>query len=534
MLQRNCMLHRFTTLLSNVKAPPMLSFALFLCMSFYSFYFIKSRLLSLVMFFIFFIISLCCIIYNIILIKKRKKQNKMIYLLLIFSLSIVFASIAYHRFIISNLPPITLAKTKDIEKIKVILGSDAIPSGKKYYKANAKILNCTYKDGSSFSCKNEIILFIPSIFIKQNYMGGVSLKRGALGISSFSKGAILEVEGIFSKKDQKEGMLYSKKRFFVFQNSNVEFISWESRLYAGRAHARFFINRLLYSWKEAGSFLLALTTANKDFLSEDDVAAFRKAGLSHMLALSGMHLAIIGMLATFFASVFLNNRSLKLFIIIASFMFLFFAGASPSLIRAFIMLSIIAIAKLLYTKVNLLGILAFSFSLHLLAFPEDAITLSFALSYLALFGILALGIPLYNCFNSYLPNVINSSISASLSATLVTAPLIAVTLKDVSFTSLLATCIVGPMVSIFLILGLIFLSLSLALPMLHNFLGSLLNLLYKAIINTVYFFAQWPTFKFSGSRGEYILRFLPLLVIVSVLIIKKLIEEEENKKLIIE
>lgn len=528
------MLRRFNALLSNIKAPPMCSFACVLCVSFYSLYFINSLLLSFATFFIFLVVSLFCITHSITVFKKRKKQKKAIYVLLIFSLAFFFASIAYNRFIISNSPPITLAKTKNIEKIRVVLKNDAIPSGKKYYRVYATILSCTCKDGSSFSCKNEILLFIPSVFIQQNYMGRVILKRGAENISSFSKGAVLEVEGTFSEKDKKENILYSKRKFFVFQNSNVEFISWESRLYGARAYARFSINRLLYSWKDGGSFLLALTTANKDFLPESDITAFRKAGLSHMLALSGMHLAVIGMFATFFASIFLNNGALKLFIILASLMFLFFAGASPSLIRAFIMLSTIAIAKLLYARVNLLAILSLSFVLHLLAFPEDAITLSFALSYLALFGILALGIPLYNCFVSYLPNIINSSISTSLAATLATAPLIAISLKEISSASLFATCIVGPMVSIFLILGLVFLSLSLLLPMLHNFFGFLLNLLYKSIINVVYFFANWSTLKFSGTLWQYILIFLPLLVISGILIAKTLTEEKRNKELIIE
>ena len=48
----------------------------------------------------------------------------------------------------------------------------------------------------------------------------------------------------------------------------------------------------MYMWGSAGGLLLALLSASKEYTSSAFSDAFRLAGLSHILALSGMHVSI--------------------------------------------------------------------------------------------------------------------------------------------------------------------------------------------------------------------------------------------------
>ena len=241
-----------------------------------------------------------------------------------------------------------------------------------------------------------------------------------------------------------------------------------------------------------------------------------------------MHLAIIGFLSTYFASFLLNKKILKIFLIATSFAFLFFAGASPSLIRAFLMLTLIAIARLLYVKVNILGVLCFTFTIHLMLFPEDSLTLSFMLSYSALFGILVCSKAIYYFFNSFLPDVLSESISASLGATFFTMPIIAISIKQIAFIGIISTCIISPLISIFIILGIIFTFLSLLFPQLYEILGNLLNIFYDFIIYVVYFFGKFPILEIKNIPFSFISLIFAIFIIASY----KIRKEKDLKKLI--
>jgi len=473
----------------------------------------------------FFILGFSIVLICIILILIRHVISQKVFLFIMtLTIGLFISSIAHIRLNVSKMPILSLAETNKIEKITFILNEDVKPIRFKYYKAKGKLLKCKYKDGSVYSCRGSLTVFFPATRVKENYMGGASLNRNN-NISMFCKGIKIEAQGYFSK--EKNVKANNLKNFFIYEKAPIVFLGWENKLLLYRTNLRFLINRLLYGWEKAGYLLLALLTANKDFISLEDSTGFRNAGLSHVLALSGMHLAIIGFLSTCFVSFFLNKKILKLFLIATSFVFLFFAGASPSLIRAFLMLCLIAIARLLYIKVNILGVLCFTFTIHLMLFPEDSITLSFMLSYSALFGILVCSKSISYFFNSFLPDILNESISASLGATFFTIPIIAISIKQVAIVGIISTCIISPLISIFIMLGIIFILLSLIFPSLYEILGIFLNIFYNFIIRIVYFFGNFPVLKIEN----YTISFLPLIFAISIVVFYKIKKEKELKKL---
>lgn len=500
---------------------PTLVFATSLLLGFYTLYWLQKQIFSIIIF-LSSLLLITCIVITVKVFNRKKRTSKKLFIFLItILLGFVFSSVAYIHFLYYNIPILSLAKTKNIIKITASLDKDATPKGSKYYVTTAKVTKCECKDGSVYTCKGIITLFIPKTLVQQNYMGGSTIQKN-VELSLFCKGSVIEAEGYFSEKERNVPILHSNAKFFVKKNSTIKFMQFTSPVYSYRIHARFYINRLLYGWEKAGYLLQALLTANRDFVPKEDLSAFRNAGLSHILALSGMHLAIISGLSAFFASMFFNRKYLKLIILLVSGLFLFFAGASPSLNRAFMMLSTIAVARLISVKANLLGVLAFTFSVHIILIPQDAVTLSFILSYGALFGILVFSSSIHYFFSIFTPDAINISISASLGATLFTFPIIAFSIGQISLIGIVSTCIISPLISIFIILGIVSIAISMAIPSLYSFFGMILNVLYEIIISSTRFFSAFPILRFEGNTIRLFLAFLPVFLGFSIVLTQKL------------
>ncbi|MBQ2528770.1 MAG: ComEC/Rec2 family competence protein, partial [Treponema sp.] len=64
-----------------------------------------------------------------------------------------------------------------------------------------------------------------------------------------------------------------------------------------RAVCRLMFKRLMFSWGHAGGLLLSLLSGAREYLEDGLGDSFRHAGLSHVLALSGMHLSFFSSMA---------------------------------------------------------------------------------------------------------------------------------------------------------------------------------------------------------------------------------------------
>ena len=100
---------------------------------------------------------------------------------------------------------------------------------------------------------------------------------------------------------------------------------------------------------EAGNIIEAMTIGQKAHLSKDIRTAYAHAGVSHVLALSGFHVGIIILIIQiFFLKPLLPLRwqwVSNLFIIAVLWLYAFIAGASPSLIRASLMFTILLLCQ---------------------------------------------------------------------------------------------------------------------------------------------------------------------------------------------
>ena len=146
----------------------------------------------------------------------------------------------------------------------------------------------------------------------------------------------------------------------------------------------------------------ALVLGQRDGLKRAVRQAYAKVGASHILALSGMHLGIIYTILYFLLIRWVRHTQWRWFalppLLLLLWGYALVAGMPVSLVRAAIMLSVFTVLSLMQYETDPLHPLALSAIIILLIAPKDLLSISFQLSFSAVFFILALWGPLRDRF----------------------------------------------------------------------------------------------------------------------------------------
>lgn len=140
---------------------------------------------------------------------------------------------------------------------------------------------------------------------------------------------------------------------------------------------------------EAGKLSSAILLGNKHLLSNTTERDFRRAGVSHILALSGMHMTIImGALSLILWKLTDNSRKIGIISAIIAVFYLALTGFSLSATRAVIMLIIMYIGMMITNEPDPLTSLSVAGVVITTLFPGAVLDAGFWLSFGATFGIL--------------------------------------------------------------------------------------------------------------------------------------------------
>ena len=182
------------------------------------------------------------------------------------------------------------------------------------------------------------------------------------------------------------------------------------------------------SWgldQDVQAVVSALTIGEKTDLTPELKAMYSAAGVSHVLALSGLHVGILSciLLWLFYPLTYLKHgRKILLFLVVCLlWFFAFISGLSSSVVRAVVMYSLYTFASFCseerFSGMHSLVLAAF---LMLIYNPFFLFDISFQLSFTAVFSILAF-YPLFsrwlcikNCVLRYVWNTLSLSVSAQL------------------------------------------------------------------------------------------------------------------------
>ncbi len=173
----------------------------------------------------------------------------------------------------------------------------------------------------------------------------------------------------------------------------------------------------------------ALLYGYDDEIDPELVRAYSNTGTLHVLAVSGMHVGLIFWLINLVLKYFDKRqyqRVLKAIIsLIIIWAYSLLCGLSPSILRASVMFSFVALGNIVKNKPNVNNTLAAS-AFVLLLFDSNMIAnVGFQLSFLAVFGIVNIQkyFKQWFSFNSKIGNEVWNIISVSIAAQLATFPL---------------------------------------------------------------------------------------------------------------
>ncbi len=147
-----------------------------------------------------------------------------------------------------------------------------------------------------------------------------------------------------------------------------------------------------YMKGEAGALAAAMLLGEREVLSSDALQDFRYAGVSHLLALSGLHLGILVLLAEKLLLGAGLSRKWRIFALLFLVLgYLLFTGFPISLLRAALMLLLVQLAFLFRTRADAMTSLFTAGAVMLLIAPLSFLSVSLQLTLLATFGILTVG-----------------------------------------------------------------------------------------------------------------------------------------------
>ncbi|MCL1931692.1 MAG: ComEC/Rec2 family competence protein [Treponema sp.] len=244
-----------------------------------------------------------------------------------------------------------------------------------------------------------------------------------------------------------------------------------------------------------GGLALALLLGIRDNLDMNISALYRDSGCSHILALSGMHLAVLVALISFLLKRPLGLRRAAICGALFILAYCYIVGPLPSLNRAALMYLLGVIAVLGMLKKDPFLLLCMAFLIQIALTPRAGLSLSFILSYLALAGILIIGESLNVIFKGKIPAFLLLSLSASVGAFLATAAVTAWFFGTLRPVGIVASLILTPLTTVFMVGSMAWLALNLISPPLSPLLSYPLSLLYKLMEKTAYVSAKMPGIK---------------------------------------
>lgn len=276
---------------------------------------------------------------------------------------------------------------------------------------------------------------------------------------------------------------------------------------------------------EYNSLLMSFLFGERERLSKSIRDMFKSSGINHLLALSGLHMAVIMGIMFLLARLFrLNMKFATLFVLMAIGFYLIFVNFRVSAFRASVMLSMIMISYLVKRYISSYNLLFAVGFIILLLSPRQIYTPGFLLSFSATLAILIsndlINVPLKNSIqkNVLYPFVISVLIS------LFTLPILTYFFHEVSIITPITNIIFIPLTSFIITLGILAIIFHIFFPILS-----------KYIIAVIYFTEQIYFYLLSYFNRFHISIALDrkmslTLLVIPILIVLFMIYRQRSKK----
>lgn len=297
---------------------------------------------------------------------------------------------------------------------------------------------------------------------------------------------------------------FKAKLVEVYDNGNPQIFSYKDYLKTKRIKARIYTKAENIELVGTGSKLLIVKRNITEYIREtipvgmghepskllvgvllgtsygESAEEYRSLGLSHLLAISGLHMGII---CAFLLNV-LKRTGLHLYIIygitaIVLFTYLFVIGFKASAIRSFLMISMALLSTVLVKGYNPKKALAFSVFVIIMINPYRVLDLGLLMSVLAMMAIIYV-IPGFNIIDTSDFDLL-TSIKLILIINMTLLPIIIYNYNEFNILTIIANIIIVPLFSMIIIIAGIKLLFALVSYKLSFVIGRVLDTLFYII-----------------------------------------------------
>lgn len=406
-------------------------------------------------FFILAVIFLLTMAYEFFL-KNRSKQQKerdfSVYVIRM-GLFILFAVLGGYRFFSQdNLQKVIQKQLSDGMNVKVSGSlSEKLLKNEQY---SYYLDECYISIGQKKVPCNQILIYqtTDDYSIGQTLIvtGTIQLWKPASNDGNFDAKSYYEVQKIsFWLKDAVVHKAYGNKNYY--REGLLEFRQKMRNIYE------------TYLEEADAGVISTMTLGDKSLLNPDTKALYQKAGISHILAISGLHISVIGMglyhLLRKIRLSFLMSGVLSGIIIVSYGMMCGFGTSSK---RAVFMFIVLLVAQWIGRSYDSLSALALSSIVLLWENPYLLWYAGFLLSFAAVLGVVAVGQTLLQIKKAEFS--VTENFIASFSIQLITLPITAYYFFEVPVWSVLINFFVLPFLALLLFLALLGGILGMAVP----------------------------------------------------------------------
>lgn len=230
----------------------------------------------------------------------------------------------------------------------------------------------------------------------------------------------------------------------ALMGGSVEIVSKEKAgfsgiIYSVRNYLLFVADKFFKGDRRA--LFRALTAGDKSLFSDDLTENLRRAGISHIVSISGLHVSTLGF-AIYEMLRRMNKKAALAASVLGVFFFALVAGSSPSAMRAAIMFALYMAANALTREGDSFTALAIAALILAMANPYVIFDMGFILSFLSVLSILMFSSKIRGAA-AFLPKIARDAAVTTVSAQILTIPVLIFAFGEVSVYSLPANIVIG-------------------------------------------------------------------------------------------
>ena len=361
---------------------------------------------------------------------------------------------------------------------------------------------------------------VTEIFQKEVYRMNLNLEDGRIKVLKINNKYPLK--NIYGKLGYKEDGKY--EGYFLVKSikeyENIYFIELED-IKSKKIEDSFlgkYLQTLFNRAEEDYSYEIkninrAILLGDNTRIKKDLKDRIRYIGLSHIFAMSGLHIGLVIAIFYFiFKKTVKNKRLIEILLLVSITLYYLSVKESPSFTRAYIMAVVYLLGKLFYEKIDLGKTLFISAIISILINPIVIFSVSFQLSYGAMIAIIYI-FPYVRKIN-YKKFKILDYILFTTTIQIFLIPITVYYFNSIQFLSVISNLILLPLASFYITIN--YIALFLENFYLSFLLKPVIKILYKILIYFIDFFSELPYLSIECTNKKLVYIYIIVFIIIVI------------------